>query len=192
MKKSGLFIVCFLVFIINWGSTFAQLRFKVAAGLIYIDSGDFSALKKPDEKKYAGLTDSLNKNLKVNPNDTTSLFFRALLYLSFNDIKAKPYQRTNGALENLTTAKKMAEKAVSLKMQNLNLKILRAEIYRELTYRFTGDESWMFSNKQKAERKGLFNNYKALANKYYDDLAESDRHNAYDYQRLKITDNYPL
>ena len=72
MKKSGLFMVCLLVLILSWGSTHAQLRFKVAAGLIYIDNGDFSSLKKPDEKKYSGLTDSLDRNLKVNPNDTTS------------------------------------------------------------------------------------------------------------------------
>ena len=86
----------------------------------------------------------------------------------------------------------MAEKAISLKMQNFNLKVLRAAIYRELTYRFTGDESWMFNSKQKAERKGLFDNYKALANKYYDELEKIDTHNASDYQHLKIKYDYPL
>lgn len=192
MRKPGLFMLCFFLFVLNFSSLYAQLKVKVSSGLIYIDEGDFGGLKKPDEKKYTGLTDSLNKNLKVNPNDTTSLYLRALLYLSFNNIKAKPYQRTNGALENLIIAKDMAQKAIALKMQNFNLKVLRAEIYRELVYRFTGDESWMFNGAQKAERRKLFNEYKAAANKCYNELSKLDSRNAYDYQRLLIKNNYPL
>lgn len=142
--------------------------------------------------KYKPLADSLDKNIKVNPNDTTSLFFRALIYLWSNDIMAKPAQRTKGALEDLTIAKNMAEKANDLKMKDLRLKILRASLYKELVYRFTGDESWMFNSKQIAERKNLFNNYKLLANKYYDELVQLYPNNAYDYQKLKVQDNYPL
>lgn len=192
MKNYSLFMIYLLVFTLDSMSTRAQLRVTVKAGLIYIDDNPFGAVKPPDEKKYLKLADSLNMNLKVHPNDTTSLFQRAMLYLSFNEAMAKPYQRTPGTLENLTIAKNMAEKAFNLKMQDFRLKVLRAQIYKELTYRFTGDESWMFNSKQKAERKLLFDNYKALANKYYDELAQLDPHSAYDYQRFKIKDNYPL
>jgi hypothetical protein len=86
----------------------------------------------------------------------------------------------------------MAEKASSLKMQNFNLKVLRAQLYKELAYRFTGDESWMFNSNQIAKRKSLFNNYKVLANKYYDELVQLDSNNSYDYQKLKVKNNYPL
>lgn len=167
----------------------AQLKVKVESGLIYINDGAFG---KPNKQKYAALTDSLDKNLKTHVNDTTSLFFRALLYLTFNDLKAKPFQGEKGALENLTIAKKMAEKAVTLEMKNIDLKILRAQIYKELTYRFTGDESWKYNSKQIADRKALFSSYKYSANKCYDELAVIDKENAYSYQKLKVTDNYPL
>jgi hypothetical protein len=192
MRKSGLFITFIFLLVSNSNALYAQLKVKVSGGLIYIDEGSFGGLKKPDEKKYIGLTDSLDKNLKLNPNDTTSLYLRAVLYLSFNNMNAKPYQRTNGALANLTIAKDMAEKAVALKMHNFNLKVLRAGIYRELVYRFTGDESWMFNSEQKAERRKLFNDYKEAANKYYNELAKLDSRNAYSYQQLLIKDNYPL
>jgi len=188
MKKFSLLIIILLGLTFNPATTHGQLRIKIVAGLIYMNDGSVTH----PEKKYAGLTDSLDKNLKINPKDTTSLFDRALLYLTFNNVMSKPYQRTNGALENLTIAKYMVEKADSLNMKNFNLKILRAEIYRELTYRFSGDESWMFNNTQIADRKVLFNNYKALANKYYDELAQLDSHYAYDYQKLKINNAYPL
>lgn len=188
MKKFSLLIICLLAFTFNPVTTHAQLRIKIIGGLIYINDGSVTH----NEKKYAGLTDSLDKNLKINPKDTTSLFYRALLYLTFNNLMVKPYQRADGTLENLTIAKNMVEKADSLNIKTFNLKILRAEIYRELTYRFSGDQSWMFNNKQKADRRVLFNNYKALANKYYDELAQLDSHNAYDYQKLKINYAYPL
>jgi hypothetical protein len=188
MKRVSLLYIITLTLFFNSISAHAQLRTKVVSGLISIDDGAMI----PSEKKYTSLIDSLDKNLKVSPNDTTSLFLRALLYLSFNDLKAKPYQGAKGALENLTTAKNMAEKALNLKMQNFNLKVLRAQVYKELTYRFTGDESWKYNSKQIADRKHLFNTYKELANKYYDELAEADKSNAYDYQKLKVKANYPL
>jgi hypothetical protein len=188
MRRTGLFMVIFLILVATSNEMYAQLKVKVVAGIIDINDGP----QYRNANKYASLSDSLDRNLKANPKDTTSLFFRALLYLKSNDALAKPYQRTKGTLENLTIAKNMTENAVSLKMQSFNLKVLRAQIYYQLVYRFTGDESWMFNSKQKAERKALFNNYKEFANKYYDELAQLDNSNAYDYQRLKIKDNYPL
>lgn len=77
-------------------------------------------------------------------------------------------------------------------MQAVNLKILRAEIYRELCYRFTGDESWQLNGKQITSRRNRFNGYKDLANKYYDELAQLDNRNAYAYLQLKINYKYPL
>ena len=42
-----------------------------------------------------------------------------MLYLTFNDLKAKPYQGSKRVLGNLTKAKDMAEKASSLKCKIL-------------------------------------------------------------------------
>jgi len=95
-------------------------------------------------------------------------------------------------LENLVLARNLADKAMGLKMTNIKLEVLRAQIYKELTYRFTSDEAWKYNSKQIADRKSQFNSYKELANKYYDELAELDSSNAYDYQKLKIKYNYPL
>ena len=86
----------------------------------------------------------------------------------------------------------LAERAVSLNMQSFNLKSLRAQIYKELTYRFTADESWKFNPRQIAARKRQFNVYKELANKYYSELAIIDKSNSYDYQKLKVRYNYPI
>jgi hypothetical protein len=188
MKKLGLLFMIAMVVFLNIGKGHAQLPNKVVFGMISINDGSF----KPDEKKYSVLTDSLEKILKTRPNDTTCLFYRALLYLSFNSLLAKPYQGERGVLENLITAKSLTEKAVSLNMTNFNLKILRAQIYKEMTYRFTGDESWKYNSKQINIRKAQFNNFKELANKYYDELAKLDSNNAYDYQKLKVTEKYPL
>jgi hypothetical protein len=156
--------------------------------LIYINDGTIGS---PKANKYAALTDSLDKNLKLHPNDTTSLFIRGVLYLSLNRVIVNPDLGNKTAFNNLITAKNMAEKSLTLKMQNFYLKVLRAEIYRELTYRLGGDELWKFNSKQIAERKSRFNNYKELANKHYDELALLDKNNAYDYQKLKVTTNYP-
>ncbi len=166
----------------------AQVSVKVESGMIYINDGSF----KPNPKKYVALVDSLDKMLKINDKDTTSLFFRSLLYLSFNGLKAKPFQDEKGALENLMIAKELAEKAVSLKMKNFNLKVLRAQIYKELTYRFTTDEAWKYNSKQIVGRKREFNTYKELANKYYSELEDLDKPNANDYEKLKVKYNYPL
>ncbi|RYE50582.1 MAG: hypothetical protein EOP48_19515 [Sphingobacteriales bacterium] len=79
-----------------------------------------------------------------NKNDTISLFNRSLIYYAYNQMLAQPYQRTKGTLENLTKAKDQIEKAIENGMKDFRAKQLRAQIYCELCYRFTGDESWMF------------------------------------------------
>jgi hypothetical protein len=63
----------------------------------------------PEKNKYAKVADSLDNELKTNPSDTTSLFFRALIYYSYNQMLAAPYQRTKGTLENLTRVSQMIE-----------------------------------------------------------------------------------
>lgn len=184
-KILGIILLC-IFFISN---VHAQLPIKIVNGKVTRDDGTFG---KFQIQKYTPLIDSLNKNLKLNPKDTTSLFIRSTLYLFSNDVQSKPNQREKGALENLILAKDMVENAVTYGMQDLRLKILRAQIYRELVYRFTGDESWMFDSKQTTVRRKQFNSYKELANKYYQELALSDSNRAYDYNRLKVNDIYPL
>lgn len=190
MKRLRLYngIITAIIFTLSTLRASAQPPVKVVAGLIYMNDGTSA----PNQKMYPKLTDSLDNNLKKNNKDTGSLFYRALLYLRYNSGGAKPYQLSKGAMENLEVAKNMVERADSLKMQALNLKILRAEIYRELCYRFTGDESWQLNGKQIASRRTKFNGYKDLANKYYDDLAQLDKRNAYAYLQLKINYKYPL
>jgi hypothetical protein len=146
----------------------------------------------PRADKYLSLADTLDKRIKVNPSDTISLFFRAFLYEQFNNLGSEPNASSVVALKNLTTAKNMVEKALGLKMNDFNLKVLRAQTYKELCYRFSGDESWKYNAKQISERKALFNSYKAFANKYYDEVAMLDKNNAYDYQKLKVNVNYPI
>ncbi len=166
----------------------AQLAERVENGMIYINDGSF----RQNPKKYVSLADSLDRNIKANSRDTTSMFFRSLLYLSFNSLIAKPSPSDKGALDNLIIAKDLVEKAASLKMKSFNLKILRAQIYKELTYRFAGDESWMYNTKQIAVRRRQFDIYKEMANKYYDELSILDKQNTYDYEKLKVKTNYPF
>lgn len=189
MRKHNLFFL-FLIFLsLKSTFVFAQLPVQVRSGLIYINDGTIGS-RKPN--KYAALTDSLDKNLKLHPNDTTSLFFRAVLYLSLNRVIVNPDLGNKTAFNNLVTAKNMVEKAITLKMQDFYLKVLRAEIYRELTFRLGGDESWKFNSNQITQRRTRFNSYKELANKYYDDLAVFDSNNANDYLMLKVKNKYPL
>lgn len=188
MKRIILFCTVAVTLFFNSITVHAQVKARVSSGLISIDDGSII----PNEKKYATVADSLDKNLKAHPNDTASLFSRALIYVQFNGLMAKPLQGSPGALSNLTIARNMVEKAVNLKMQSFQLKVLRAQVYKELAYRFTADESWKYNSKQVAERRKLFNSYKELANKYYDELAEMDKKNAYDYRKLKVNTNYPL
>lgn len=184
-KILGLLLLC-MSFISN---VHAQLPIKIVNGKLIRDDGTFG---KFQTEKYAPLSDSLDKNLKLNQKDTTSLFIRATIYLFSSDVQSKPNQREKGALENLILAKDMVENAVSYGMQDLRLKILRTQIYKELVYRFTGDESWMFDSTQTAVRRKQFNSYKELVNRYYQELALSDSSRAYDYNKLKVTTEYPL
>ncbi|WP_412467473.1 hypothetical protein [Pedobacter sp. KLB.chiD] len=146
----------------------------------------------PPKGKYNPVTDSLDKVLKKSPKDTTALLYRSLLYYSYNQMLAAPAQRTKGTLENLTIAKDMIELAIKEKILDSRAKLLRAQIYSELCFRFSGDESWMFSATQIASRKKLFNTYKLAANKYYDELAMADKNHAYEYSKKKVGYNYPL
>jgi hypothetical protein len=50
----------------------------------------------------------------------------------------------------------------------------------------------MLNNTQIAERRKLFERYKLLSDKYYDELAQADSANAYNYNRKKITFSYKL
>lgn len=182
MKKLIFLFTLTLVSVFYSSTLQAQVPVKIAGGMIYINDGSF----RPDPKKYVITADSLDKKIKIDDKDTTSMFYRALLYLSFNDLKAKPSPGDKVALENLQLAKNLADKAVDLKMASFNLKVLRAQIYKELTYRFTDNETWKYSSKQISDRKNQFNTYKELANKYYDELAKLDKPNAYDYEKLKV------
>jgi hypothetical protein len=161
---------------------FAQPGTRIVAGQISLDDKSLA----PKEMKYAKLIDSLNRNLKSNPNDTTSLFYRSLLYLRYNSVIAVPDLSSNQATDKLLLAKKMADRADSLQMQRFNLKVLRAQICKELTNRYAPMDLWRFTDKQIAERKKRFEYFKVLANRYYDELAMLDKANAYDYQKLKV------
>jgi hypothetical protein len=189
MRKRNLFFLFLIILIVKSTFSFAQLPVQVRSGVIYINDGTIGS---PKPNKYAALTDSLDKNLKLHPNDTTSLFIRGVLYLSLNRVVVNPDLGNKIAFENLVIAKNLAEKAVNLKMQNFYLRVLRAEIYRELAYRLAGDQSWKFNSKQITQRRSQFNSYKELANKYYDELAQQDKNNAWDYQKLKVKGDYPI
>jgi hypothetical protein len=189
MKKSILFFIILIILFVKPTFSFAQLPVQVRSGLIYINDG---TIGNPKPAKYAALSDSLDKNLKLHPNDTTSLFLRGVLYLNLNSVIANPDLGNKMAFNNLITTKNMVEKAVTLKMQNFYLKVLRAEIYRNLTFRLSSDQSWKLNNNQITQRRSQFNSYKELANKYYDELAVIDKENAYDYQKLRVTNNYPF
>jgi hypothetical protein len=165
----------------------AQLHVKVVAGMISLDDGTYS----PNQKQYASFIDSLDLNLKAHPNDTTSLFYRALLYLQYNSFIINPDLSTNQATNKLLLARKMVDRADSLKMQSFYLKVLRAQLCRELTTRYAPIEIWQFNNKQMADRKKKYDYFKSLANRYYDELAILDKRNTYDYQKLKLAANNP-
>jgi hypothetical protein len=164
-------------------TTKAQLEIKVGNGLIYINDRNLGHL---NFNKYSPLIDSLDKSLKLHPNDTTSLFERALLFEQFNNQLAKATSLTREPIENLTIAKDLAEHAMVLNMKDIRLKVLQAQIYKDLVYRFSFNESWKFTSKEILERKQKRNTYKELANNYYDELALIDKDNAYNYEKLKV------
>ncbi|WDF77077.1 hypothetical protein PQ469_24645 [Mucilaginibacter sp. KACC 22773] len=180
-------IFCYILpaiwfFFIN--ATQAQPPVKVINGVIFVGN---SSLEK-NGKMYAMFIDSLDKKLKANVNDTTSLFYRALFYLQYNSFVVNPDLSTNRATNKLLLARKMADRADSLKMHNFNLKVLRAQIFKELANRYAPIETWRFNDQQLADRKKKFEYFKNLANQHYAQLAEVDKSNAWDYQKLKIKD----
>ncbi|RZK26066.1 MAG: hypothetical protein EOO43_03845 [Flavobacterium sp.] len=192
MKIKSYTIILFIILVIISQISFSQLpltKIDVNGDLRTIESG---MLIVPPKNKYDKLIDSLDKNLKRNPSDTTSLFYSALLYYSYNQMIAEPAQRTKGTLESLTTAKDMIEKAIQIKMTDFRAHLLRAQIYRELCYRFSGDESWMFKAGEIAMRRKLFENYKDKNNKYYTHLIKIDGSKEYLYNKKRITSDYPI
>jgi hypothetical protein len=168
-------------------SSFGQLHTKIFAGQISI-AGDL----KPDEKAYKGYLDNLDQKLKMNPQDTTSLFFKALLLEQLNSQLAKPSPGEKKVYQELISAKDIILQLSDLKMKDFRLIVLRAQLYKDLAYQFSGDESWKYDSKEISDRRNLFDNYKKLANDSYDRLAKVDDTNAYDYQKLKVTFNYPI
>jgi len=183
--KGSFLILAFLFYV---QSTVAQPPIRIIAGKILINDGTLGFIPK----KYTATMDSLDKILKAHPSDTSTLFYRALLYSLSNNLTARPYQRENGALENLIVGKNQIEKAISLGMMSIKTRVLRAQLCRDITYRFTGDESWMFNKANILDRKTQYNQYKELTNKYYDELSVEDKNNAWNYQKIKVKEDYPI
>ncbi|WP_316799701.1 hypothetical protein [Pedobacter frigidisoli] len=187
--KSNLLIIVLSILLPHL--SYAQLpSLRIIDGTLRtVESG---MLVVPPKDKYKKIIDSLDQNLKKSPNDTTSLFYRSLLYYSYNQKMAEPAQTTKGTLENLLIAKNMIERAISEKMINVNTKILRAQIYAELCYRFSGDESWMFTPAVIQSRRKLFETSKAKANDSYDELIKSGISETYVLEKKKVKDEYPI
>ncbi|MGQ7856578.1 hypothetical protein ACUN24_20265 [Pedobacter sp. WC2501] len=182
MKKNSILLLLIICSALYSKAQLPQTK-SVFGRLYTVEDG---LLQVPPKEKYAKVADSLDKNLEKNQNDTVSLFNRALIYYAYNQMLAAPYQRTKGTLENMTRAKELIEKAIRTGMNDFRAKQLRAQIYSELCFRFTGDESWMFNKVQFASRKKLFESYKLLANRYFDELAAQDKNNAYEYKKRKV------
>jgi len=89
-------MICLGLTVVN-----AQPPVKVRNGLIYMDDDTLS----PNQKKYQLLTDSLDRNLKLNANDTTSLFYRSVLLLRYNSMIAKPAQTEQSAFDYYSLSK---------------------------------------------------------------------------------------
>jgi hypothetical protein len=187
--KAKVFWVMLIGFLIAINQAKGQLKYKIGNGMINFADGPIGRF---NEKAFIHLIDSLEKNLKSNPNDTTSLFDRALLYSLGNNILAKPYPREKGALENLLIGKNEIEQAISLGMVSLQAKVLRAQLYKDIVYRYSGDEPWMFNKQQIEKRRIDYNTYKDLANKDYDELIIISKNNAWDFTKLKVKAEYPI
>lgn len=168
--------------------SFGQLQTKIVAGQLMINDGALT----PRLQKYGPLADSLDKVLVKKADDSTSLFNRALLLDLFNNVFAKPAAIDKSAFVNLERARSLVERAIGLKMTDFRLKVLRAQVYRDLTYRYSGDATYMYNSQQIADRRAQFSSYQSLANKCYDELAAFDPKNANDFQKLKVKLNYPI
>jgi len=174
--------------VLNTKNCRAQLNITVFAGNIRVNGMNYSH----DETKFKPLTDSLDNRIRQYSRDTTALFERAVLYLYFNDIVSKPYQQSDGVLENLKKGVALAQRALDRNMRNIKLKILMARLYNQAAYRFTNDQSWQYSTAQISVRRKQFNEYKLLANQQYDELETLDKNNAGDYELLKVKESYPI
>ncbi|WEA01755.1 hypothetical protein [Mucilaginibacter sp. SJ] len=194
MRKTTLicvrsFFFSALIIIFNICETaVAQVRSNILYGQLLLNNETF----RPSLEKYRRDIDRLDKALSADHNDTIALFERALLLDKFNNIQAFPKQDEPKALQGLRTAERYANRADSLGMKDIKLKVLRAQIYKDLAYRFLGDERWKYNGKAGVGRKNSFELYKKKANELYEKLAELDVANAYDYKKLKETGEYPI
>lgn len=151
---------------------------------------DGSILFRPS--KYTRQLDSLEDLMRRGSADTSTLFKCALLYDLSNNLKSKPYAGDSNALINLERARSIIGKAHSLNMNGLQFKILRAQVYHDLSYRFSADEKWKFTPDQISQRRARFEEYKRFAKQYYKELMTVDSLNSMDYERLLVTSAYPI
>ena len=187
MKILPLFLIYVLLMTLS-AKSYGQLKICVYNATVRIEDGRLFFIPG----NYPAAADSLDKLLNSGKADTASLFQRALLYDLSNNVLTKPAPGDKGAYEHLLKAEDLVKKAVELKMQALPLKILRAQIYSDLTYRFADDQTWKFKREDIVRRRALFNSFKALANKYYEELSQLDRANASDYRKKLVKTNYPI
>lgn len=188
MTATNIMITFAAVIFFNQNAS-SQPHIEIQNGQLRLNDGTFL---KPDKAKYTKFTDSLDKQLTTNPSDTTNLFYRAYFYSLFNNIHFQPTLGQPAVMAELVKASDMVDKAIQLKMTDLRLKILRAQIYKQLCYQYGDDQSWKYNASQIAMRNKQFITYKTLANKCCDDLMIEDKGNSYVYQKMKVKNEYPL
>lgn len=177
-----------LLLILTQTPLFAQIRTGIENGQERIY--DQSLFFQPAH--YKATLDSLEKKIAVMPADTTSIFLCALICDLSNNIQAKPIPGDKQALSGLSKAKELVIKAKKLGMHDFKLMVLEAQVYRDLTYRYAGDQKWNLKRDEIARRRNEFNAYKLRANDCYSKLAELDRANAHAYLKLVVRTNYPI
>jgi len=187
MKIQNKIILLAGLIIFSANPVFAQLKFKIISDNIYISDG--SIVFKPS--KYIAKTDSLANILKKHPKDTIVLFTHAVLVLKANDQLAKPHPSIS-ELKNLQMANAEADTALKTGMTDIRLKVLRAQLLKSLAYQYSADERWQFSKDQIQSRRSAFLGYQNSANMEFDNLANLDVTNAYDYQKQKTNNAYPI
>lgn len=188
MRYQNLIVIALAIVCLVPALSSGQLKSSVINGSIQIEDNPlfFNA------KKYIGVADSLNNRITKHPTDTTALFELALIIDLSNNVMSKPFPGDKIAYLSLLRADTLVNQATKLGMHNRKLTILRAQIYRDLTFRFADDQSWKFNNDEISRRRALFNNYKTLANKMYSDLEVEDKANASDYGKLIVKTEYPI
>jgi hypothetical protein len=163
-------------------SLLAQFNTKVASGQVVIDDGTLT----PNENHYTGVLDRLKENLRKNPHDTTSLYLSSVLLLRFNSLMARPDLTNVRYLNNLLIGLQLADLADSLNMKDFKLKVIKAQLCKEITYRLSPAEPWRYNKQELADRRIKYLFYKNKTNSYLDQLAGIDTPDAYDFQRQKI------